>query len=219
MQLGPIYYDARRYEDAISTLEKLHSKDTIGVQLYLAASRAALGDTTRPGRLWQASLGSIRWPHLSGSRQLFWLPTKMRLIGTIRENLVKARVLGMMRLDFWTWPLPVVNVNQHTSTFEAKLTSSRHHVDACLPTSGHRRHRSSPQIRMSAFGHEHTSRHVFLMSAIPLKADIRQHIRLSASCHSRHSGRTLLTSRPGSVFCLALHRGFWATIRVAGPRG
>ena len=33
MQLGPIYFDARRYEDAISTLEKLQSKDTIGVQL------------------------------------------------------------------------------------------------------------------------------------------------------------------------------------------
>ena len=45
MQLGPIYFDARRYDDAISTLEKLQSKDTIGVQLYLAASHAALGHT------------------------------------------------------------------------------------------------------------------------------------------------------------------------------
>ena len=31
--------------DAISTLEKLHSKDMIGVLLYLAASHAALGHT------------------------------------------------------------------------------------------------------------------------------------------------------------------------------
>ena len=46
MQLGPIYFNARRYEDAISTLEKLHSKDKIGL-LYLAASHAALGNTER----------------------------------------------------------------------------------------------------------------------------------------------------------------------------
>ena len=83
MQLGPIYFDARRYEDAISTLEKLQSKDTIGLQLYLAASHAALGQWSRPGQLWQASLDLIPWPRLSGSRQLFWLLTKMHLIGTI----------------------------------------------------------------------------------------------------------------------------------------
>jgi hypothetical protein len=46
MQLGPIYFDARRYEDAISTLEKLPLKDT-SVQLYLAASHAALGHADR----------------------------------------------------------------------------------------------------------------------------------------------------------------------------
>lgn len=43
MQLGPIYFDAREYEDAIATLESLRTMDTIGVQLYLAASHAALG--------------------------------------------------------------------------------------------------------------------------------------------------------------------------------
>jgi adenylate cyclase len=43
--LGPIYFDARRYEDAIATLESLQTMDTIVVQVYRAASHAALGDT------------------------------------------------------------------------------------------------------------------------------------------------------------------------------
>ena len=43
MQLGPIYFDARRYEDAIATLESLQTSDSICIQLYLAASHAALG--------------------------------------------------------------------------------------------------------------------------------------------------------------------------------
>jgi adenylate cyclase len=44
---GPVYFDARQYEDANATLESLHPLDTIGVQLYLAASHAALGNTNR----------------------------------------------------------------------------------------------------------------------------------------------------------------------------
>ena len=91
MQLGPIYFDARRYEDAISTLEKLHSKDTIGVQLYLAASHAALGHTDQ-ARATMASV--IRLDPLATLERLaptFLAPTKMHLIGTIcGENLVKA---------------------------------------------------------------------------------------------------------------------------------
>ncbi len=47
MLLGPVYFDARRYEDAITTLESLRTINTIGNQLYLAASHAALGDTAR----------------------------------------------------------------------------------------------------------------------------------------------------------------------------
>jgi len=43
MQLGQIYYDARQYEKAIATLESLRETDTILIQLYLAASHAALG--------------------------------------------------------------------------------------------------------------------------------------------------------------------------------
>jgi hypothetical protein len=35
MQLGPLYFDARRYEDAISTLEKLHSN--LALQTSLSA--------------------------------------------------------------------------------------------------------------------------------------------------------------------------------------
>jgi adenylate cyclase len=43
LQLGPIYYDARRYADAIATLEGLGDSETIWSNLYLAASHAKLG--------------------------------------------------------------------------------------------------------------------------------------------------------------------------------
>ena len=50
MLLGSIYFDARRYEDAIATLEGMGTIDTLGNQLYLAASHAcARNMTTRPG--------------------------------------------------------------------------------------------------------------------------------------------------------------------------
>jgi adenylate cyclase len=42
MQFGPILFDARRYEDSIAMLENLRSVDTTSVELYLAASYAAL---------------------------------------------------------------------------------------------------------------------------------------------------------------------------------
>ncbi len=41
---GAVYFDARQYEDAIATLERLRTINTIDVQVYLAASHAALGD-------------------------------------------------------------------------------------------------------------------------------------------------------------------------------
>ncbi|MFZ0399071.1 MAG: adenylate/guanylate cyclase domain-containing protein [Methyloceanibacter sp.] len=91
MQLGPIYFDARRYEDAISTLEKLHSKDTIGVQLYLAASHAALGHTDQ-ARATMASV--IRLDPLATLERL--APTFLAPYQNasdrdhLRENLVKA---------------------------------------------------------------------------------------------------------------------------------
>ena len=50
MQFGPIYFDAGQYEEAIATLESLRSLDTIGVQLYLAASYAALGHADQARR-------------------------------------------------------------------------------------------------------------------------------------------------------------------------
>jgi len=40
---GPVYFDARQYENAVSALENLRSIRTIGTELYLAASHAALG--------------------------------------------------------------------------------------------------------------------------------------------------------------------------------
>ena len=43
MQFGPILFDARWYGEAVTVLESLRMLDTIGVQLYLAASHAALG--------------------------------------------------------------------------------------------------------------------------------------------------------------------------------
>src|SRR5262245_45479194 len=95
MQLGPIYFDARRYEDAISTLEKLHSKkdskDTIGVQLYLAASHAALGHTDQ-ARATMASV--IRLDPLATLERLaptFLTPYKNAPDRDhLRENLARA---------------------------------------------------------------------------------------------------------------------------------
>jgi adenylate cyclase len=90
MQLGPIYFDARRYEDAISTLEKLHSKE-IGIQLYLAASHAALGHTDQ-ARATMASV--IRLDPLATLERLaptFLAPYKNASDRDhLRENLVKA---------------------------------------------------------------------------------------------------------------------------------
>jgi adenylate cyclase len=90
MQLGPIYFDARRYEDAISTLEKLHSKE-IGVQLYLAASHAALEHTDEA----RATMGRvIRLDPLATLERL--APTVLAPYKNasdrdhLRENLVKA---------------------------------------------------------------------------------------------------------------------------------
>ena len=91
MQLGPIYFDARRYEDAISTLEKLHSNDPIAVQLYLAASHAALGHTDQA----RATMGSvIRLDPLATLERL--APTVLAPYKNasdrdhLRENLIKA---------------------------------------------------------------------------------------------------------------------------------
>jgi adenylate cyclase len=91
MQLGPIYFDARRYEDAISTLEKLHSNDTIAVQLYLAASHAALEHTDQA----RATMGRvIRLDPLATLERL--APTVLAPYKNasdrdhLRENLVKA---------------------------------------------------------------------------------------------------------------------------------
>jgi adenylate cyclase len=91
MQLGPIYFDARRYEDAISTLEKLHSNDTIAVQLYLAASHAALEHTDEA----RATMGRvIRLDPLATLERL--APTVLAPYKNasdrdhLRENLVKA---------------------------------------------------------------------------------------------------------------------------------
>jgi adenylate cyclase len=43
MQLGPIYYDGRRYKDAIETIESLRNFETIWTDFYLAASHAQMG--------------------------------------------------------------------------------------------------------------------------------------------------------------------------------
>lgn len=43
LQIGQIYYDVRRYREAIAALEGLRTLDTVYQHLYLAASYAALG--------------------------------------------------------------------------------------------------------------------------------------------------------------------------------
>jgi adenylate cyclase len=89
MQLGLIYFNARRYEDAISELEKSDLKDTIDVQLYLAASHAALGHTDQA----RASMANvIRLDPLATVERL--APTTLYKnasdLDHLRENLVKA---------------------------------------------------------------------------------------------------------------------------------
>jgi adenylate cyclase len=56
MQLGEIYYDARRYEDAIVTLESLRDLETILIDLYLAASHGQLGHEDKARRVIERAL-------------------------------------------------------------------------------------------------------------------------------------------------------------------
>ncbi len=46
-QLGQTYFDARRYEDAVTTFENPRSLETTLSRLYLAASHAALNDSSK----------------------------------------------------------------------------------------------------------------------------------------------------------------------------
>jgi adenylate cyclase len=90
MQLGPIYFDARRYEDAISTLEKLHSKE-IGIQLYLAASRAALGHTDQARATIASVISLDPLATLERLAPTFLSPYKNASDRDhLRENLIKA---------------------------------------------------------------------------------------------------------------------------------
>jgi adenylate cyclase len=43
MQLGQIYFDARRYGEAIATFHRLAAVDSVPIELWLAASHAYLG--------------------------------------------------------------------------------------------------------------------------------------------------------------------------------
>ena len=126
MQLGPIYFDARRYEDAISTLEKLHSKDTIGVQLYLAASHAALGRSDQARATMASVIGLDPLATLERLAPTFWLPTKMHLIGTICGRTTSRRgcrndAPRLLRFGPWT-----SNTDVRFGSLPDKLTSSRH---------------------------------------------------------------------------------------------
>jgi len=47
MQLGQIYFDARQYEDAVAAFERLRTLETTLTRLYLAASHAALGQSSK----------------------------------------------------------------------------------------------------------------------------------------------------------------------------
>ena len=56
MQLGSIYYDARRYKDAIETIESLRNFETIWTDFYLAASHAQIGHEMEARRALQGAL-------------------------------------------------------------------------------------------------------------------------------------------------------------------
>jgi adenylate cyclase len=56
IQLAQIYFDARRYQDAVGTLEGLHGLETIWIYLYLAASHAALGQAGEARRVIEQAL-------------------------------------------------------------------------------------------------------------------------------------------------------------------
>ncbi len=47
MQFGPILFNSRQYEEAVTTLESLRLLDTTSIHLYLAASHAALGHASQ----------------------------------------------------------------------------------------------------------------------------------------------------------------------------
>ena len=49
-QLGQIYFDARRYEEAVTAFKSLRNFDTIIACLYLAASHAQLGNVEEAHR-------------------------------------------------------------------------------------------------------------------------------------------------------------------------
>jgi adenylate cyclase len=56
MQLGPIYYDARRYKDAIEAIESLRTVETIWTDFYLAASQGQIGNEIEARRALQGAL-------------------------------------------------------------------------------------------------------------------------------------------------------------------
>ena len=91
LQLGPIYFDARQYDDAIVTIEGLRSLETVWSNLYLAASHAALAHTDKMRNAMERVL--VLDPHATLQK---WTSTKMapyknpKDLEHLQKNLRKA---------------------------------------------------------------------------------------------------------------------------------
>ncbi len=91
MQLGQIYFDARQYEEAITTIEGLRTLETTISSLYWAASHAALGHTDEA----QKAIGRVLELDPQASLQK-WTSVKLapykdsKDLEHFRENLRKA---------------------------------------------------------------------------------------------------------------------------------
>lgn len=90
-QFGQIYFDDRQYDEAIATLESLRLLDNIGVQLYLAASHAALGHDVQAGAAVARVIGYEPYATIQWCASAHMAPYKDgKDLEHLRENLRKT---------------------------------------------------------------------------------------------------------------------------------
>lgn len=90
-QFGPILFDARQYDDAVTTLESLRLLDTIIIHLYLAASHAALGHASQARKAMARVIEVYPQATLQNCTSAEMTPYKdQKDLEHFRENLRKA---------------------------------------------------------------------------------------------------------------------------------